>query len=73
MKITFDNVMEKVVKSRYLSRRDKQNEIKRFIKEYSGSNKPTSDKELETLEELKSIKKVYAMQDAEEKIKDKSQ
>jgi ribosomal protein L13 len=71
MKITFDNVLEKVVNNRMISRKEKQNEIRRFLKEYSGKNKPSTEEELATLETLKTIKKGYSQLDNNDKIKDK--
>ncbi|MFN6946359.1 MAG: hypothetical protein ACK4ND_15530 [Cytophagaceae bacterium] len=71
MKITFDNILERVVNNRCMSRKDKQNEIRKFLKEYSGPNKPTCEEELAVLENIKSVKKSYSQQDELEKVKDK--
>ncbi|MBX9851285.1 MAG: hypothetical protein K2X86_05945 [Cytophagaceae bacterium] len=70
MKITFDNVLERVVNNRTISRKEKQNELRKFLKEHSGANKPTSEKDLSILETLKAAKQTYSLQDANEKAKD---
>lgn len=64
MKITFENVLEKVVNSRTISRKEKQNAIRDFLKE----NKPSSEEETAILETLKNIKKAYSLKDASEKV-----
>lgn len=70
MQITFENVIEKVVNSRTLSRKDKLNQIRTFLKENT-SNKASSDEEKEILDFLKNLKQSYTAKDREEKIKDR--
>lgn len=71
MKITFENVMEKVVNSRTLSRKEKLVELRKFLKENSGPNKPTDEKDIAVLANLKNIKQTYTLQESNEKKKDK--
>jgi hypothetical protein len=68
MNITFENILEKVVNNRSISRKDKQNAIRDFLKKNSGDNKPKSQDELTTLETLKAINKAFAQKDASEKL-----
>src|SRR4051812_43618421 len=56
MKVTFDNVMERVINNRSLSRKEKLVELRKFLKEYSGANKPTEENEVAMLASLKTIK-----------------
>jgi hypothetical protein len=65
MKITFENVLDQVVNSRTISRKEKQNAIREFIKE----NKPASEEETLIIDKLKDIKKAYSLKDASEKTK----
>jgi hypothetical protein len=66
MKLTFDNIVDEVVKSRTLSRKEKQVKLNIFIKENSGSNKPELDQEKEILETVKAAKKSFAQKSKEE-------
>ena len=63
MKITFDNILDQVVKNRSITRKEKQNAIRIFIKD----NKPGNEKEADIIETLKDIKKSYSQKDASEK------
>lgn len=67
MKITFENIMEKVVNNRMMSRKDKQNAIREFLKENSGVNKPTNPEQITILETVKAIRKSYSAKDTLEK------
>lgn len=67
MKITFDNILDTVVNSRTISRKEKQIAITRFLKEYSGEKKPTLPEEIEVLETLKGVRKGYLQKDSVEK------
>jgi hypothetical protein len=69
MKITYENIMEKVVNNQTISRKQKQNALREFLKEATGKNKPTSPDEIATLENLKAIKKSYSQMDSNDKIK----
>jgi hypothetical protein len=69
MKITYENIMEKVVNNQTISRKQKQNSLREFLKEATGKNKPTSPAEAATLENLKAIKKTYSQMDSNDKIK----
>lgn len=64
MKLTFENILDQVVNSRTISRRDKQNAIRDFLK----ANKPSSELENSIVEKLKEIKKAYSAKDASEKV-----
>jgi len=73
MEVTIDNVLEKVVNNRYLSRKDKLNQIRKFLKDFPAQKSNPSEQEISTLEKLKSMKQAYLEKDKEEKIKDKTQ
>lgn len=64
MQITFENIMDKVVKSRTLSRKDKQDAIREFLK----ANCAETDEQTEIVEKLKSIRKSYSVQDVKERV-----
>jgi hypothetical protein len=71
MNLTFESILEKVVHNKNISRRDKLNALRTFIKANSGENKPKTEKDIATLAELKAIKQTYTQQEANEKLKDK--
>ncbi|MFN3402560.1 MAG: hypothetical protein ACK40G_00605 [Cytophagaceae bacterium] len=68
--ITFDNVLEKVVNNRSLSRKEKQIAVQRFLKENSGKGKQTSPEQTEIIESLKAVRKNYLLKDKEDKMKE---
>ena len=72
MKITFDNILE-IVNSRTISRKEKQNAIRVFLKENSGDKKPTEPEHIAIIEQIKTIKKSYSQMDSAEKIKNTEQ
>ncbi|HXA02982.1 MAG TPA: hypothetical protein VNW99_13390 [Cytophagaceae bacterium] len=69
MKITYENIMEKVVNNQTISRKQKQNALREFLKEATSKNKPTSPDEIAILENLKAVKKSYSQMDSNDKIK----
>lgn len=69
MEITFENILEKIVNNRSISRKEKQNAISKFLKENAGSKKNLQEHELKILEELKTIRKSYLAKDAQENKK----
>jgi hypothetical protein len=69
MKITFENIMEKVVNNQTISRKQKQNALREFLKEATGKSKPTTPEEIALLENLKAVKKTYTQMDANDKMK----
>jgi hypothetical protein len=69
MKITFENIMEKVVNNQTISRKQKQNALREFLKEATGKNKPGNTEEIKILENLKALKKTYSQMDANDKAK----
>lgn len=71
MQLTFDNIEEKVIKNRTISRKEKLHELKKFLKQYGKGNKPTDEKEIAVLETIKNMRDVYVMQENNEKKKDK--
>jgi hypothetical protein len=73
MKLTFEGIIEKVVNNKTLSRKEKLNAIRVFLKEHSGPNKPTEEKDIEALATIKAIKQTYTQQEANEKLRDKNQ
>lgn len=73
MKITFENILEKVVNNKTMSRKEKLNELRKFLKEHSGPKKPTSEKDIELLNTLKALKQEYTAKDNSDKLKDSNQ
>lgn len=71
MQLTFDNIEEKVIKNRTISRKEKLHELKKFLKQYGKGNKPSCEKEIAVLETLKNMKDMYVTQELNEKKKDK--
>jgi hypothetical protein len=71
MKITFENIMEKVVNNQTISRKQKQNALREFLKEATGKGKTTTPEQTAILENLKAIKKTYSQMDANDKSKQK--
>ena len=72
MKFTFEEIIEKVANNKTLSRKEKLNAIRVFLKEHSGPNKPTEEKDIEALAKIKAIKQTYTQQEANEKIRDRN-
>jgi hypothetical protein len=71
MTYTFDTFLEKVINNKSLSRKEKLNALRAFLKTYSGDNKPKTEEDAAALANLKAIKQTYTQQEANEKIKDK--
>jgi hypothetical protein len=61
--------MEKVIKNQTISRKQKQNALREFLKEANGKNKPASPDEIAILENLKAVKKTYSQMDSNDKVK----
>ncbi len=67
MIVTFENIINNVVNSRTISRKEKQIAVSRFLKEYSGDKKPTSPEEIKIIETLKEVRKTYLLKNKSEK------
>jgi hypothetical protein len=71
MKYTFESILEQVVNNKTISRKEKLNALRTFIKSHSGDNKPKTEEDIAALANLKAIKQSYTQQETNEKLKDK--
>lgn len=67
MKPTYDTILDSVVNSRKISRKEKQIAVTLFLKENSGEKKPESPEEIKMIETLREIRKSYLLRNKSEK------